>query len=210
MHLNCIWISGRLFWPIQESSMKKTSQRFYLILFAISISVALACGRKPDDAKISSEIQTKFSQDSGLSSKQLTVQADHGVVTLEGIVDNNAQREAASRQASSVGGVKEVVNNLQVGAARPTAGVAVVATRESASSPAIATTAARGNDNGGKSAGRKTRKVHVDGDSETDSRSANDSSASQTSAGNQPASDPTPQVEEVAANDKVPVQAPPP
>ena len=65
------------------------------------------CARKPDDAKISSEIQSKFSQDSGLSTKQLTVQANDGVVTLSGNVDNDAQREAASRQAASVAGVKD-------------------------------------------------------------------------------------------------------
>jgi len=43
------------------------------------------------------------------------VQASDGVVTLGGTVDNNAQREAASRQAASVPGVKTVVNNLKVG-----------------------------------------------------------------------------------------------
>jgi hypothetical protein len=74
----------------------------------------MGCARKPDDAKISTEIQSKFSQDSGLSARQLTVQASNGVVTIGGVVDDNAQRDAASRQAASVSGVKEVVNNLQV------------------------------------------------------------------------------------------------
>jgi len=82
---------------------------------AIIFSLGLACTKKPDDAKISSDIQSKFSQDSGLSSKQLNVQSANGVVTLSGTVDNDAQRDAASRQAASVSGVKEVVNNLQVG-----------------------------------------------------------------------------------------------
>ena len=92
----------------------KTSQYFYVCLFAIFLSLASSCARKPDDAKISNDIQSKFSQDSGLSGKQLTVQASNGVVTLGGTVDNDAQRDAASRQAASVAGVKEVVNNLQV------------------------------------------------------------------------------------------------
>jgi hypothetical protein len=77
--------------------------------------MSVACARKPDDAKISSDVQSKFSQDSGLSTKQLTVQANNGVVTLSGFVDNDAQRQAASRQAASVEGVREVVDNLQVG-----------------------------------------------------------------------------------------------
>jgi hypothetical protein len=88
-----------------------------VVVFVVAAILAssVGCARKPDDGKISSEIQSKFSQDSGLSSKQLTVQASNGVVTLAGFVDNDGQREAAARQAASVQGVKEVVNNLQVG-----------------------------------------------------------------------------------------------
>src|SRR4029077_14754541 len=94
--------------------MKKVSPVLTLILSAI-LALSLGCARKPDDAKISSEVQSKFSQDSGLSTKQLTVQENNGVVTLGGSVDNDAQRQAASQQAASVGGVKQVINNLQVG-----------------------------------------------------------------------------------------------
>src|SRR5207302_9852292 len=93
----------------------KCNSVFVSSLLAIILGVAVGCARKPDDAKISSDVQGKFSQDSGLASKQLTVQANSGVVTLEGTVDNAAQREAAGRQAASVPGVKTVVNNLQVG-----------------------------------------------------------------------------------------------
>ena len=89
-----------------------------LVIFLIGIlALSASCARKPNDAKISSDIQNRMSQDSGLSTKQLTVQTSNGVVTLAGFVDNNAQREAAARQAASVEGVKEVVNNLQVGIA---------------------------------------------------------------------------------------------
>jgi hypothetical protein len=42
------------------------------------------------------------------------VQAAKGTVTLSGTVDTDAQRDAASRYAASQGGVKQVVNNLQV------------------------------------------------------------------------------------------------
>jgi predicted kinase len=94
--------------------MKATSLFVSSLLLAIVLGMGSGCARKPDDAKISSDVQGKFSQDSGLASKQLTVQANGGVVTLEGTVDNAAQREAASRQAASVPGVKTVVNNLQV------------------------------------------------------------------------------------------------
>jgi hypothetical protein len=101
--------------------MKKMSRTLTHLLSAILVSAilafSLACARKPGDAQISSQIQSKFSQDSGLAAKQLTVQASSGVVTLSGFVDDEAQRQAASRQAASVDGVKEVINNLEVGGA---------------------------------------------------------------------------------------------
>jgi hypothetical protein len=63
---------------------------------------------------MASDIQAKINADSGLQGKQLGVQAAGGVVTLSGTVDNDAQREAASRYAGSEAGVKQVFNNLQV------------------------------------------------------------------------------------------------
>ena len=93
--------------------MKRNSP-LILLLMAVILGLGAGCARKPDDAQISSDIQSKFSQDSGLSVKQLAVKADAGVVTLSGTVDNDAQREAAGNQAASVAGVKTVINNLQV------------------------------------------------------------------------------------------------
>jgi len=100
--------------------MKKRTRVLVFFLTALLLAGA-GCSRKSNDAKISSDIQAKFSQDSGLSGKQLTVQASKGVVTLAGFVDNDAQRTTAARQAASVQGVKEIVNNLQVGSAPATA-----------------------------------------------------------------------------------------
>jgi BON domain len=97
--------------------MKKLSLQIPPFVLALVLTLSVGCAKKPDDAKISSDIQGKFSQDSGLSTKQLMVQSNAGVVTLSGTVDNDAQREAASRQAGSVAGVKTVINNLQVGSA---------------------------------------------------------------------------------------------
>lgn len=98
--------------------MNRTSPVFLLLLFLFAIlASSVSCARKPDDAKISSSIQSRFSQDSGLSTQQLSVQTSNGVVTLGGFVDNNSQRETAARQAAGVDGVREVVNNLQVGSA---------------------------------------------------------------------------------------------
>ena len=103
------------------------------ILAVAILATSLGCSRKPDDAKISSEIQSKYGQDSGLATKQLSVQTSDGVVTISGFVDNEAQRSAAARQAAAVGGVTEIVNNLQVGsianATVPVAQSKIVATK---------------------------------------------------------------------------------
>lgn len=95
--------------------MKRHLTSVYSCIVAASLILGVGCAKKLDDAKMSSDIQAKFSQDSGLASKQLTVQASNGVVTLSGTVDNDAQRNAAGAQAASVAGVKTVINNLQVG-----------------------------------------------------------------------------------------------
>src|SRR5262245_49378619 len=91
--------------------------RISLFLSAmIVLAILVGCSKAPNDAQLSSDIQSKFGTDSGLQGKQIGVQAANGTVTLTGSVDNDAQREAAARYASSEPGVKQVVNNLQVAA----------------------------------------------------------------------------------------------
>src|SRR5436853_2227585 len=95
--------------------MRIYTQSFYSCVLGMVLLLGVGCAKKLDDAKMSSEIQSKFSQDSGLASKQLTVQANNGVVTLSGTVENAAQRDAAGQQAAGISGVKTVINNLQIG-----------------------------------------------------------------------------------------------
>ena len=62
----------------QETSVKKTSLYVSLFFLAVVLVLGAGCVKKADDAKIASDVQGKFSQDSGLSGKQLTVQASEG------------------------------------------------------------------------------------------------------------------------------------
>ena len=86
----------------------------YLAAVILIMGITLGCNKAPNDAQITSEIQNQLNADSGLQGKQLSVQSSEGVVTLSGNVDNDGQRDAATRYASSTKGVKTVVNNLQV------------------------------------------------------------------------------------------------
>jgi len=86
----------------------------WVVLLIGVLAVGVACTKAAGDSELTGEVQSRLNADSGLQGKQLTVQASGGVVTLSGTVDNDTQRTAASRYASSVPGVKQVVNNLQV------------------------------------------------------------------------------------------------
>jgi len=179
--------------------MKITSLLVSSLLLAIVLGLGVGCARKPDDAKISSDVQGKFSQDSGLAGKQLTVQANGGVVTLEGTVDNDAQRDAASRQAASVPGVKTVVNNLQVGSASTTAAATAPGPMPTANSTPV--------DKPKAGSAKKSSKARRSGDSGSAGNSGNDSNAEQMSASNQPAPDPPPTAQPAPADRAT--QAPP-
>lgn len=101
----------------------KSRASVYLAAVALLavFSATVGCTKAPNDAQITSGIQSRLNADSGLQGKQLGVQASGGTVTLSGTVDNEAQREAAARYASSEAGVKLVVNNIQVAASDQTA-----------------------------------------------------------------------------------------
>ena len=97
--------------------MKARTSLYLSIILLISVMGATtACSKAPSDTQISSQLQDRLNSDSGLQGKQLSVQSQNGTVTLSGAVDNDAQRDAAARYAAAIPGVKQVVNNLQVGA----------------------------------------------------------------------------------------------
>jgi len=174
------------------------------LVLAIVLGMGVGCARKPDDAKISSDIQGKFSQDSGLSSKRLSVKTNDGVVTLGGTVDNEAQREAASRQAASVAGVRTVVNNLQVGNASPAVAAPATqlgAAKQNASAPP---------DKPKSGVGKKSGKARASDDSSASGNSADDSNPSQMSANSQPPSDPASQAPPTATDNASAGQTPAP
>lgn len=96
--------------------MKLRASLVLPMILLLAMGMTIGCSKAPNDSQISTQIQDKLNADSGLQGKQLSVQSADGVVTLSGYVDNETQRDAASRYASTIPGVRQVVNNLQVGA----------------------------------------------------------------------------------------------
>ena len=185
-------------------------RRMPVVLFALvaTFACSIGCARKPDDAKISSDIESKYAQDSGLSTKQLSVQTSGGVVTISGYVDNEAQRAAAARQAASADGVKEVVNNLQVGIASNASAKAALPSK------VIVTNAAASKADRNPSAVRKSNhsRAAEDAAMADDSTSASDSGIANGSQELEPASPDQPTADASASNasSSAPLSAPPP
>ncbi len=98
-----------------------SSRTVRIAILSFALLFTFACTKAPNDAKVTSGIQAKLGADSGLQGKQLNVQSAAGVVTISGVVDNDAERDAAANYAASEPGVKRVINNLQLGTAAETA-----------------------------------------------------------------------------------------
>jgi hypothetical protein len=94
----------------------KTIYRIPTAALSLLLAVGLiaGCSRSRDDAQVASDVQGKINADSNIQNKQITVNANKGVVTLSGAVNNDLERSSAANDASQVDGVKTVVNNLEV------------------------------------------------------------------------------------------------
>lgn len=86
----------------------------------LTLSLAVGCskfsqsaGTRPD-SQVATDVQSKINGDNNLPNKQITVNANNGVVSLSGTVGSETERMTAANDAAQVDGVKTVVNNLQV------------------------------------------------------------------------------------------------
>jgi hypothetical protein len=93
------------------------SRGWSLVILLLALAgggLAYATGMVRTDPEIVSEIESKIQLDSGLHGKAVTVQSADRVVTLAGTVDNGIQHTAAVQEASSVRGVKQLIDQVQV------------------------------------------------------------------------------------------------
>jgi len=68
----------------------------------------------PADAVIEAKLQTAYSLNSELNRYSIKVSVDNGLVTLDGAVRDNIQKDLAETIARDVEGVKEVKNSITV------------------------------------------------------------------------------------------------
>ena len=73
------------------------SRNMYRSIFAIlfAVGLLLGCSRSRSDAQIAGEIQSKINSDSNIPTKEITVGASNGIVTLSGAVASEFERTAA-------------------------------------------------------------------------------------------------------------------
>ena len=66
------------------------------------------------DAKITTVITTRFLFDSEVGGTDIDVDTDHGVVTLNGTVESEAEKQLAIKIAENADDVRKVVDNLTI------------------------------------------------------------------------------------------------
>ncbi|MGH8160714.1 MAG: BON domain-containing protein [Gammaproteobacteria bacterium] len=71
-------------------------------------------GQYGSDTAITTKVKSKLAANQGLSSFNIHVKTNGGVVTLTGTVNAASQRNLADQIAKNTGGVKSVVNNIVV------------------------------------------------------------------------------------------------
>lgn len=96
--------------------MRTKGPLYVTLAVVLSLALLAGCSRKPErtDAQVASDVQNKIYGDPGIQSRQVSVQAVGGVVTLNGTVNSEVERNAAGNDAGAIDGVKTVINNLEV------------------------------------------------------------------------------------------------
>jgi hypothetical protein len=120
-------------------------------VLAISLAFLAGCSKKENrtDAQVATDVQTKIYSDNAIQSRQISVQAVNGVVTLSGDVNSDSERAAAASDAATIAGVKTVVNNLQLQQAQ---GAPATPARKPAKDEKKKNSAGRGHGQSGNSA----------------------------------------------------------
>ena len=93
---------------------------FFITFLASCASTAPAsapprpAGEVISDALVTSSVKVALAVERGVKATEIDVDTDRGTVTLHGEVGSEAERQLATKVTEDVGGVKAVVNQIQV------------------------------------------------------------------------------------------------
>ncbi|OGA61711.1 MAG: hypothetical protein A3G81_07750 [Betaproteobacteria bacterium RIFCSPLOWO2_12_FULL_65_14] len=90
--------------PVAQTRIDETKQ----------VEKAADAGKPLSDSGLTQIVKSALQSESSLNAQKIDVENRDGNVTLHGIVDSDEQREKAARIVGSVGGVRNVVNNLTI------------------------------------------------------------------------------------------------
>jgi len=87
----------------------------WVLVLAMGLAVpSVFAGTQTSDARLQAELQDKIYHAHVFQHGQVAVNYENGTATLTGTVDNLGSKMDAERAARKVGGVTQVVNNIQV------------------------------------------------------------------------------------------------
>ncbi len=94
----------------------KTRALISLLLCILLIGAAVAADKAPvSDDVIYDNVRRRLASDQVVKGGALKVDVKDGVVTLNGMVEQEKQKERAAKLTKKVAGVKSVNNELQIG-----------------------------------------------------------------------------------------------
>jgi hyperosmotically inducible periplasmic protein len=82
-----------------------------LVVTGAAMAGECSTGQAIDDTLSTTKVKASFAADPQVSALAITVETDHGVVTLSGVVENEAERQRALQLAQGMEGVKRVDAN---------------------------------------------------------------------------------------------------
>lgn len=103
--------------------MSTISKRTQLVVVMLMVTFVSACagsrtqsstGDYLDDSVITSKVKAKLLEDKEVSGLAVNVETFKGVVQLSGFVKSEAERQKAVQLARSVGGVKDIKNDIRL------------------------------------------------------------------------------------------------
>ncbi|KPD22380.1 MULTISPECIES: BON domain-containing protein [Idiomarina] len=96
-----------------ESAMQETEEKAKEAK-SYTEQKAKDAGEYVDDAVITTKVKAVIFEDDNLSSMDINVETNNGIVQLSGFVDDEADIDTAENLAATVKGVKDIENDIQV------------------------------------------------------------------------------------------------